>query len=86
MTPIESMACGVPVIWVDEGWLLETVVHTQTGKLIHIADADEGVHTLQEVVQNTTDIEWQSMKWACISRAKDFSLDTFTTELKRYIL
>lgn len=36
MSPVESMACGVPVIGVREGGLLETIIESKTGKLIEI--------------------------------------------------
>jgi len=34
MSPVESMACGTPVIGVDEGGLKETIIDGKTGKLI----------------------------------------------------
>jgi len=27
MSPVESMAAGKPVIWVDDGWLKESIIH-----------------------------------------------------------
>lgn len=34
LVPLESMACGVPVIGVREGGVLESIVHEQTGLLV----------------------------------------------------
>ena len=40
MSPVESMACGTPVIGADEGWLRETVIEGKTGKLIEIVNCE----------------------------------------------
>jgi glycosyltransferase involved in cell wall biosynthesis len=85
MTPVESMSCGVPVIWVAEGWLLETVIEGKTGKLIAISGEEQGIESLKTVIFETPESEWNSMKDACLMRAWDFSLDTFAKELKKYI-
>jgi glycosyltransferase involved in cell wall biosynthesis len=34
LVPLESMACGTPVIGVDEGGVPETIIHGQTGLLV----------------------------------------------------
>ena len=82
MSPVESMACGTPVIGVDEGGLRETIVQNETGKLIQIIDSESGIQSLKEVIQNTKTEEWESMSDACIVRARDFSLDAFQKSLK----
>lgn len=82
MSPVESMACGTPVIGVDEGGLRETIVQNETGKLIQILDSGSGIQSLKEVIQNTKTEEWESMSDACIARARDFSLDAFQKSLK----
>jgi glycosyltransferase involved in cell wall biosynthesis len=35
MSPVESMACGTPVIGVNDGGLKETILDGETGILIH---------------------------------------------------
>lgn len=35
LVPIESMACGTPVIGVNEGGLMETILHGETGFLVN---------------------------------------------------
>lgn len=98
MSPVESMACGTPVIGVDEGGLKETIIDGKTGKLIwgmryevwgidSELPLDKGgrgdlVLELQSVVQNTPKEDWESMKEACITKAKEFSLDSFEKKLK----
>lgn len=41
MAPVESMACGTPVIGADEGGLRETIYDGKTGKLIEILDLEQ---------------------------------------------
>ena len=82
MSPVESMACGTPVIGVDEGGLRETIIQNKTGKLIQIPDSESGIQSLKQVIQNTKREEWQSMSADCIVRARDFSLDAFQKSLK----
>jgi glycosyltransferase involved in cell wall biosynthesis len=82
MSPVESMACGTPVIGVDEGWLRETIIEWKTGKLIEIKDSKGWIQNLKSVIQNTKKEEWEAMSVDCISRARDFSLDAFEKKLK----
>lgn len=82
MSPVESMACGTPVIWANEWWLKETIIHDKTGKLIDIASNIEWINSLKNVIQNTTFEEWDSMKSDSIDRAQSFSLDAFEKKLK----
>jgi glycosyltransferase involved in cell wall biosynthesis len=53
MSPVESMACGIPVIGVNDGGLKETILDGKTGILIHpdckpsdIAEAVKKIYTL----------------------------------------
>jgi glycosyltransferase involved in cell wall biosynthesis len=85
MSPVESMACGVPVIGVREGWLLETVIEWKTGKLIEIVNRESWIVNLKQVIQSTSVKEWNSMRDDCVIRAQDFSLDRFIENLKKYI-
>jgi glycosyltransferase involved in cell wall biosynthesis len=82
MSPVESMACGTPVIWANEWWLKETVIPGKTGKLIDIPDTIQWINNLKNVIKNTTSEEWSSMKSDSIDRAQSFSLDAFEKTLK----
>ena len=82
MSPVESMACGTPVIGVNEWWLKETILEDKTGKLIEIWDAKLWIVNLKNVIQDTKNEEWGSMKNDCIVRAGNFSLDAFEKKLK----
>ena len=94
MSPVESMACGTPVIGVNEWGLRETIVQNKTGKLIEIKSnlpLDKGgrgdlVSELKSVIQDTKKEEWESMKEDSILRARDFSLDAFEKKLKSSLL
>lgn len=82
MSPVESMSAGKPVLWVDDGWLKETVIHKQTWYLckkdIKVDDIIAWVKYLnQEISEN--------MQTACISRANEFWLEAFEKQLKEYV-
>ncbi len=82
MTPVESMACGIPVIGAREGGLLETVIEWKTGKLIDIRDSESWIMNLKQVIENTTKEEWKNMSSDCIERSRDFSLEKFQEKLQ----
>ncbi len=76
MSPVESMACGTPVIGVNDGGLKETIIDEKTGILIHpdchphdIMKAVERIQTLGDLSQN------------CQKRAQEFGLKHFQEEL-----
>ena len=82
MSPVESMACGTPVIGAAEWGLLETVIEGKTGKLISIMNRESWITQLKKVIQDTKKEEWEEMKDTCMNRASDFSLDAFEKKLK----
>ncbi len=82
MAPVESMACGTPVIGVNEWGLRETIIHNQTGKLIDIPDHDTWVARLQELILSSSKEDWKHMHGDCILRALDFSLEKFEKRLQ----
>jgi len=82
MVPVESMAAGKPVIWVDEGWIKETVINWETWVLIpewwKVEDIIKWVEYLTPEVA-------LSMKDRCEQRAQDFSYEEFERQIKEYI-
>ncbi len=82
MSPIESMACWVPVIWVDEWGLRESIIDWKTWILIpRWAKVEDLIKAVSTLWIN----EALSMKDDCIIRAKDFSLETFSQNIKNEI-
>ena len=75
MSPVESMAAGKPVLWVNEGWLKETVIDKKTWVLIpewaKIEDIIEAVEYLTSE--------------KCETRARDFSLEEFKNKLINFV-
>lgn len=81
MSPVESMSAGKPVIWVNDGWLKETVIHKKTWYLI---DKDADIFQLQEAIKYLSPEQCMSMKNDCQKRAKNFDLITFEKVLTSY--
>ncbi len=81
MSPLESMSAGKPVIWVNDGWLKETIIDGQTGyllpKKIRISDIIDAVTTL------TPDMALD-MRQACEEQAQRFGIDAFQRQLEEY--
>lgn len=74
MVAIESMACGVPVIGVDESGIRETVINGKTGILLSPEATREELIAAVHKLDPATAL---SMKDACIARAQEFSLERF---------
>lgn len=78
MSPIESMACWVPVIWVNDWWLKETVVHWKTWLLIppiaNIVDLIDAI----KIIDKEKSLQ---MKQDCILQANNFSLEKFREKI-----
>jgi glycosyltransferase involved in cell wall biosynthesis len=82
MVAIESMACGVPVIAVDEWGYRESVLAGETGYLIDPIGLEEN---LIKTIQGTDRDIFQDMKSACRKRALDFDTENMLSEIKKYI-
>lgn len=82
MSPIESMSAGKPVLWVNEWWLKETILHDKTWILInqwaHISDIVDAVRYL-------TPERCLEMKQDCILRAHEFWIEVFEKKLKELV-
>ena len=82
MVAIESMACGVPVIAVDEWGYRESMIAGQTGYLIGAQNLELN---LVETVRNTSPEIFKNMEQDCRHRALDFSLTAMNTKIQQYI-
>jgi len=80
MTAIEAMASGKPVVAVNEGGYLETVLHKKTGLLVN-ANANELASAIEEISKTP-----EKYKPACLKQAKKFDLVTFIKKIKMEIL
>ena len=77
LTPLEAMASGKPVVGVNEGGFVETVVDGKTGMLVD-ADKEEMVKAVRAVSKDP-----ERYKDACIARAKEFETSVFLEKICR---
>ena len=82
MVPVESMAAGKPVIWVDEWGIKETVINWETGVLIPEWWA---VEDIIKAVEYLTPEVALSMKENCEARAKEFSYEEFEEKIREFV-
>ena len=82
MSPVESMAAGKPVLGVNEGGLLETIVHEQTGYLIaanpEVEDVIDGLRFLDQKKS-------LSLRENCFKQAKKFDRNIFLDRMREYV-
>lgn len=79
MSPVESMAAWKPVIWVDDWWLKETIIHNKTWVLI---DKDANIKDIISAVNFLSPEKCLEMRKYCEERAIYFSLSNFEKDLK----
>ncbi|MBU1199956.1 glycosyltransferase [Patescibacteria group bacterium] len=79
ITPVESMACGTPVIAFNGGGFKESVVDGVTGVLIN--DTDE--KTIGKAVKKILNTKWD--KKALWKQARKFSRERFEEEIRKVI-
>ena len=82
MSPVESMAAGKPVLWVNEWGLKESIIDKKTGILIN---EEATIEDIIDWINFLTPEKCLSMKDDCENRAKDFWLDKFIEKLKEYV-
>ncbi len=83
MSPVESMAAWKPVLWVDEWWLKESIIHKKTGYLIpEWGNPDDIVDIITNFLTPEKCLE---MKKDCEKRAKDFSYEEFEKQINNYV-
>jgi glycosyltransferase involved in cell wall biosynthesis len=79
LTPLEAMASGKPVVAVNEGGFVETVVDGKTGMLV-LANREELVRAVQSI-----SISPERYREACLARAKEFDEQAFVKRICRAI-
>lgn len=82
MVAIESMACGVPVIWANEGGFKENVLDNKTGYLITTEDLEEN---LVNILQDIPTDNYTSMSDICREHSLHFSKEKMIVEIQKFI-
>lgn len=82
MSPVESMSAWKPVLWVDDGWLKETIID---GKTWYLIPKEANIKDIIDAINKLTIEKCIEMKDDCKERAKDFSLIQFEKKLKEYV-
>ncbi len=82
MSPVESMSAWKPVIWVNEWWLKESIIHNKTWLLI---DEKCSVDDIVKAVNFIDSNKALEMRIDCEQRARYFSIDSFREQLLSYL-
>jgi len=82
MSPVESMSAGKPVIGINDGWLRESILDGETGKLL---PKNIQVDDIIQAVEEITPLRALEMRYACEKQAEKFSVESFQEQLKSYI-
>lgn len=79
MTPVEAMASGKPVVAVNEGGYLETIIPGETGTLVkpEIAEITEAI--------KKASMDPEKYRAACIAQAKKFDASIFLDKIRSEI-
>ena len=80
ITPVEAMAAGKVVLATNEGGYRETVVHGKTGYLLP-PRAEAFAGTIRQLDDSALD----SMRDACVARAREFDEDVFVAKMRAAI-
>jgi len=79
LVPLESMACGTPVIAYRGGGALETIIEKKTGVFFDEPTSASLAKTLQEFSADNFDEK------DCVHQAKQFSKEKFEAEIRKAI-
>lgn len=83
MVPVESMAAWKPVLWVDEWWLKETIIHKKTWYLVpEWWNPEDLIFAIEKFLSPEKCLE---MRNDCEKRAKDFSYEEFEKQIIEYV-
>ncbi len=82
MSPVESMSAWKAVLWVNEWWLKESIIHKKTWFLI---PEWWKVEEIIKWVNYLTSEKCLEMREDCENRAKDFSYEEFEKQVNSYV-
>jgi len=80
ITPVEAMACGIPVIAYRSGGVVESVLEGKTG----IFFDDLSIASLAKAIKQLNNITISSSD--CIKQAEKFSKERFKKEIKKFVI
>lgn len=82
MSPVESMSAWKPVLWVNEWWLKETIIHNKTWILL---EKNFDIKDIKNAINFLTPEKCLEMKDNCRNRAEFFWLENFEKQVLKYI-
>lgn len=82
MSAVEAMACGKPVVGVNEGGLRESIVDGKTGILLPADPAPSDIVSAVTLLSADASV---TMRRACESRAREFSRTRFVCAIKKIL-
>lgn len=82
MSPVESMSAWKPVLWVNEWWLKESIIHEKTWYLI---PKWAKVEDIIDAVNYLTPEKCLTMRAECEKRAKSFSYEEFEKQINNHV-
>ncbi len=83
ISPVESMAAGKPVIGINEGGVIETIVPNVTGALI---PAPVTIGSIISTVNKFSSLHSRAMRTACEERALLYSTGTFEAAFNKVLI
>lgn len=82
ISPLESMACGKPVVGVDEGGVKETVLHEQTG---YLCPPEPSEQNIIDAVNWLSPVKAALLRKACETRAAQYDRSIFLEKIKSFM-
>jgi glycosyltransferase involved in cell wall biosynthesis len=81
ISPVETQACGTPVIALRKGGYLETVIENETGLFFE----HQTTNSLLEVIDEFLKMENNFSKETIIKQAQKFDTQVFTTKFMNFV-
>ena len=83
ISPLESMACGKPVIGVDEGGVKETVLHEQTG---YLCPPNPNEQNIIDAVSWFSSSRAAALRKDCEARAAEYDRSIFLEKIRSFMV
>jgi glycosyltransferase involved in cell wall biosynthesis len=82
ITSLEAQACGTPVIALEKGGYLETVLPNQTGVFFK----DQNIESLKNAIENFEKLDFKITQSALNNHIEKFSIEIFRKKIKDFVL